>query len=172
MTILIAYKDKDRTWLASDSLFSGEDFCEIMENSKIFSPNPRILVGCCGYARMIQLLKYSKVFDEYYPASLETVIKMIVPQIEELFKGRDLGNNWQIVICTSQNIFMIDDSFFVREYSEYLTVGSGYYLAEGSLFTTKHTDMPIIDKIDIALRASEEHSLSVRSPFDIRYIPE
>lgn len=165
MTIIIAYKDKDRTWLASDSMVCGDCDYEIRRDSKIFSPNDNLLIGFSGLVRVEQLIAHSGIFDKCQSLSVDAMIRDYIPLVKELLKDGDYGI-WQHIYCDKENVFLIDDSLQVCETDEpYTVAGSGRPWALGSLFTTLNMDIPVIEKIRLALLAAEYSSLFVRGPY-------
>ena len=101
------------------------------------------------------------------------MVTKFIPNLIKLFddgiKSEDIkekGANF--IIGAKDRLFEIQQDYSVLEpYDGYSAVGCGEYAAYGSLYSTKDLDIPIPDKIRIALEAAEHNVCGVQRPFRI-----
>jgi ATP-dependent protease HslVU (ClpYQ) peptidase subunit len=136
-------------------------------------------MGFTSTFRHIDLLKYAdSLFDEadfYKGTTLDHkyMVTKFIPNIIKLFdngikseKTEDKGANF--IIGAKDKLFEVQGDYSVLEPSDgYTSVGCGEDVAMGSLYSTKNLDIPVYDKIRIALEAAEHTACGVQRPFKI-----
>jgi ATP-dependent protease HslVU (ClpYQ) peptidase subunit len=183
MTCIIGYVDLKNAcvWVGGDSLGSNGYTKEVNAQSKIFRNEvfKNVIMGSTSTFRHIDLLKYAdSLFDEadfYKGTTLDHkyMVTKFIPNIIKLFdngikseKTEDKGANF--IIGAKDKLFEVQEDYSVLEPSDgYTSVGCGEDIAMGSLYSTKNLDIPISDKIRIALEAAEHIACGVQRPFKI-----
>lgn len=181
MTCIIGYKDKknNKVYIGGDSCLGGDSIKYTLKNNcKVFKAkgNKNFLIGISGSARSGQLIKQSLVIhDDIKMVRMDEmenyIINMIIPQIKDILDVNDRLDKGKsdiyLTVAYKDRMWIIDDEFSVSELmQDYVTDGSGYAYAEGSLNTTYNMDMDIKDKILMGLRAGSINTF-VAPPFYI-----
>ncbi|MDM0587807.1 hypothetical protein QTH25_13600 [Clostridium perfringens] len=170
MTCIIGYKDKK-----NNKVYIGADSCvgnslgkhTLGENYKIFKPskNKNILIAMSGSVRALQVLKYqmdfpseNELIGQEEEFNEKYIVTKIIPKLQRVCDDQKvLEKDWvclYFLIAYKDKLWKISGDFAVLEYTdEYLSEGSGFAYAEGSLHTTKDMDMSIEDKILMGLKA-------------------
>jgi len=167
--------------MGGDSLGSNGYTKSVNAQSKIFRNEifKNVVMGSTSTFRHIDLLKYStSLFNEldfYKDATLDHkyMVTKFIPNLIKLFddgikseKIEDKGANF--IIGAKDKLFEVQGDYSVLEPSDgYTSVGCGESIAMGSLYATKNLDIPISDKIRIALEAAEHIACGVQRPFKI-----
>ena len=183
MTCIVGYVDKKENcvWIGADSLGSNGFTKSVESQPKVFKniTFKNIVMGSTSTFRHIDLLKYSdKLFEEidwYKKTELDHkyLVTKLIPNLIKLFDegikselDRSKGANF--IIGAGDKLFEVQTDYSVLEHSDgYASVGCGEYTALGSLYSTKNLDIPISDKIKIALESAEHHCCGVQRPFRI-----
>ncbi|MEG1564713.1 MAG: hypothetical protein RR365_13450 [Bacteroides sp.] len=166
--------------MGGDSLGSDGYTKAIEAQSKVFRNEvfKNVIMGSTSTFRHIDLLKYSKPFEEidfYKKTELnhKYMVTKFIPNIITLFKDgiisendRNKGGNF--IIGAGNNLFEVQTDYSVLQPQlGFCSVGCGESIAMGSLITTRNMDMPIQKKIELALSAAETFSAGVQRPFRI-----
>ena len=186
MTCVIGYSDKknDCVWMGCDSLGSNGYSQQIESSPKIFHNETikDVIMGGTTSFRHLDLLRYSEcIFNEidaYKNIEIDHkyMVQKFIPKVFDLFKNgmfdcSDTNKGANFIVganSSSAKLFEIQNDFSVLEPKDgFCAVGSGEYMAYGSLYTTKDYDIPVKDKILIALEAAESFSCGVKRPFRI-----
>lgn len=183
MTCIIGMIDKenDCVWIGGDSLGSNGYTKAVEGQHKVFRNKvfKNVIMGSTSTFRHIDLLKYSdKLFDEldlYKNTKIdhEYMVIKFIPNIITLFKDgivfeTEINRGANFIVGVGNKLFEIQGDYSVLEPSlGFCSVGCGEDVAMGSLTTTKDMDMPIPERIELALRSAEECCCGVQRPFVI-----
>ncbi len=175
MTCIAGIIDDGNIWIGADS--AGVDGYKMTRRSdtKVFSNGPFIM-GFTTSFRMGQILQYSFSPPEH-PKNCETdefMRTFFVDSIRKCMKkegyaavydGREEGGTF--LVGYDKRLFEVHDDFQVGEsLYTFSACGCGEDIALGSLFSTQNV-YDSKSRILLALKASEEFSAGVRSPFRI-----
>lgn len=179
MTCIIGYKENDAIWLASDGMCTDqENRYRIEENyPKVFEKD-NILFGTSGSMRVSQLIQYSlnipyhdpRLSDMHYlcgPFSQEIMILLGTTKSLEVNDEIAYFNAGILIAYNGELYHMMDDFFVSKSREKYDTVGSGMFIALGSLYTTSNEDIPTETKITKALDAACKFSPSCGGSYHI-----
>jgi len=183
LTCIIGYLDavNDCVWMGGDSLGSNSSTKEVNSQPKVFRNEifKNVIMGSTSTFRHIDLLKYAdSLFNEadfYKGTNLDHkyMVTKFIPNLITLFENGIKSENAtnkgaNFIIGAKNKLFEVQPDYSILEPSDgYTSVGCGYNLAMGSLYSTKKLDIPIKDKIRIALEAAEHVSCGVQRPFKI-----
>jgi ATP-dependent protease HslVU (ClpYQ) peptidase subunit len=183
MTCIIGYLDaiNDCVWMGGDSLGSNGYTKAVETQSKIFRNCifKNVVMGSTTTFRHIDLLKYSEsLFDEvdfYKETTLDHkyMVTKFIPNLINLFNSGikhldDKSKGANFIIGAKNKLFEVQDDYSVLEPMDgYTAVGCGQNIALGSLYSTKQLDIPIKERIIIALEATEHFSCGVQRPFRV-----
>ena len=183
MTCIVGYIDKknDCVWLGADSLGSNGYSKSVQSQPKVFRNSifKNVIMGSTSTFRHIDLLKYSEsLFNEidlYKNEELnhKYMVTKFIPNLIKLFEDgiRDENNTNKganFIIGAKNKLFEIQGDYSVLEPSlGFTSVGCGELYAMGSLYSTKDLDIPIVDKIKLALESAEQCGVGVKIPFVI-----
>jgi len=183
LTCIIGYLDavNDCVWMGGDSLGSNGYTKAVQSQPKIFRNEifKNVVMGSTSTFRHIDLLKYAEeLFAEadFYKGTVldhKYMVTKFIPNLIKLFEdgiksedSKDKGASF--IIGAKNKLFEIQGDYSVLEPSDgYTSVGCGESIAMGSLYATKELDIPIPDKIKIALEAAEHIACGVQRPFKI-----
>ena len=174
-------KENDCVWIGGDSLGSNGYTKTVELQPKIFRNKTfkDVVMGSTTTFRHIDLLKYSdKLFDEldlYKDTELdhEYMVTKFIPNVITLFKegivdSSETNRGANFIIGAKNKLFEIQSDYSVQEpLLGFCSVGSGEDIAMGSMITTKDMNIPVLKKIELALKAAEECSCGVQRPFYI-----
>jgi ATP-dependent protease HslVU (ClpYQ) peptidase subunit len=108
-------------------------------------------------------LKTSEQLDKFMNSTLMTSLRK---QSKELDLDKD-ELDFDCIIGVNGHIFEVSNDWFALEpVTDFLATGSGIKYALGSLYTTNSWKNPI-QRINVALNASAEYSMSVSGPFTV-----
>lgn len=176
MTCIVALVKEGKSYIGADSAGTNNAFSlQHRKDEKVFKVDD-FLIGFTSSFRMGQLLRFSFTPPEYKES--ENLFKYMctdfINGVRQCFKDGGYTNiensvesGGEFIVMFRSRIFIVQPDFQVAEIEEnYASVGCGFDLALGSLFSTKAIERPE-DRIDMALRASERFSAGVCSPFII-----
>lgn len=171
MTCIIGIVNDEKIYMGADSLGSAGCHCVTRKDVKVFKKNDFIFGYTSSY-RMGQLIRFNftppKIHEEQ--DVFEYMVVEFIPELRTCLKNggfTKINNNEEtggaFLVGFKKRLFMIDNDFQVGEaMANYDSVGCGYEIALGSLFST--TGKPK-NRILTALCAAEEFSNGVRKPF-------
>jgi ATP-dependent protease HslVU (ClpYQ) peptidase subunit len=178
MTCVLAYKNDDTVYLASDSAVTnpwGEQTRAKMP--KIFQ-NGELFFGICGSLRMGQILEflYTPPNRSCAKNDLEYIISFVIESIRDFFKeygfstinnNEELGGNFFIVY--RNEIYEVQSDFSVVVHDRnYASIGSGKDLALGALYTLENSPYVFTeDFLTISIKAAIEFQAGVAPPIVI-----
>lgn len=178
MTCIVALVDKGVTYFAGDALVVNVPSQYHSGVSQTVRKEPKIwkregmLFGANGKVRMLQLLRYHLVIPPYQSGrnKIEYLVQDFIKTLQDCFTQNEfdidgLGGN--ILIGLEGELFTIGDSFAVCNTSHgYDSVGKASEVAIGSLHTTAQlTELPPLERLYLALLATEQHTCVVSQPF-------
>lgn len=178
MTCIVALVQDGVTYFAGDSLTVNvpHDFHDgggsqtVRREPKVFQKNG-MLFGYSGSVRMGQLLQYELDLPEYVPGTnkLKYLVSDFINAVQDGFEkaefGREvLGGN--ILLAIEGELFTIGKAFHVCNTADhYESVGKASEVAIGSLHTTAQLGLPPLERLFLALKATERHTCVVSAPF-------
>ena len=181
MTCVVAVSEKSNgiTYIGADSLGSSSSFKISRKDKKIFKVRNALntVMGFTTSYRMGDLLQFSEnlIPDAEKIVDREYMVVKFIPQIIKLFEvnGYQEIDNGQIsggtfIVAQNEKIYKIGSDYQVGEnFCEYDSCGCGYMAALGSLHSTANMNMNSVDRIHMALRASQAFVPGVEAPFYI-----
>lgn len=173
MTCIVGLVSEDKkVYIGADSAGVGGYSLTVRKDRKVFRNGDFIMGGTSSF-RMIQLLRYSFKPPEYKDSEdvEEYMATKFVDKLRECFKdgGYATKSSEQeygglFLVGFKGRLFYIASDYQVGEpVSGYEAVGCGADVALGSLYATP--DMQASKRIELALKASEQHNTGVRGPF-------
>lgn len=176
MTAIAAITDGKKVWIGGDSAatnnFHGS---ECRKDSKVFALGD-FLIGCCNSFRVAQVIEY--IFQP--PAQmvgeegLAYMIRQFIPELRHCLHEtgacdeRATDFEGSAIVCWNGEIYTVESDFHVgRSSVGYQSIGSGYQLALGSLYSTEGVGISNRDRLVRALAAAEAFCATVRGPFTI-----
>lgn len=177
MTCIVAISKDGKVYMGGDTAGSDEESGMIATYvmPKVFKRNG-YLIGYSGSFRFGKLLQY--VFDlPVIPKNCNTSEKLdefmnreLMQSLKKQAKELDLEKDemdFEALIAVNGHIFEISNDWFAIETTNaWNAVGSGTKYAWGSLYTTESWKDPK-RRIQVALSAAAEYSMSVAPPFTI-----
>lgn len=181
MTCIVALKCADgRILMGADSAGVGGLSLQTRTDPKIYRVSS-MLIGFTSSFRMGQLLGYKLKVPDHDPRydaarymATEFVDACRTCLKDGGFAGKkdDVETGGLFLVAYRQRIFEIDSDYQVGEQAQpYSSVGCGFDLALGSLYTSAGIiDDPRV-RIEKALEAAAAYSAGVRAPFIIEELP-
>lgn len=171
MTCIVGLSHKGRVFMGADSAgVAGLDLT-VRADQKIFTNGP-FLMGFTSSFRMGQLLRYALSPPKRYDKEVMTFMctdfvdatRNCLKSGGFASKNLEKESGGQFLVGYEGRVFAVFDDYQVAEsVAGYDAVGSGESYAKGVLFAT--SGKPPEARIKLALRAAEQHSAGVRSPF-------
>lgn len=180
MTLIIAYVDKKKSYIASDTLGSNGYSSAIYKNKKIFRKGD-MLVGGSGSYKQLQLMEKVFVLPPH-PEELSSSEYMHLIFVESLITFlRDFNclkesdgilTNPEgdfIFIYDSSIYYFQSDLCFMEPIINFETTGSGSTYAHAILSTleSQKKTMATIPRLKLAVDLTSEHIMSVGGEMDI-----
>ena len=188
MTCIVGYLDKNTNdiYMGGDSAGVSDFSINIRKDPKVFVRD-KFIFGFTSSFRMGQILMCCDLNLPRQEEGEDTYVYMVkkfVPAIKDVFDeegylqkykdGDDRGGTF--IVGYNNRLFSIEDDFQVGEtLADYCSVGCGFDLALGSLYTS--TDLLLEfggsievspeDIITLALEAASEYNGGVCKPFNI-----
>ena len=177
MTCVVAITKDNKVYMGADSGGSDEESGIIFnfKDQKVFRRGG-YLIGYAGSYRFGKMLQYS--FDlPPAPQNFKTSEQLdkflngvVMPSLRKQSKELDLDKDeldFDCIFGINGHLFEVSNGWFALEpVMPFLAVGSGTKYAMGSLHTTQPWKDPI-QRINVALNAAAEYSMSVAAPFTI-----
>lgn len=177
MTCVVAIVKDNTIYMGADSGGSDEETGIIFnfKDPKVFKRD-KYIIGYAGSYRYGKLLQH--VFElPPVPSNLKTseqldkfVNGVVMPSLRKQSKELDLDKDeldFDCIFGINGHLFEVSNGWFALEpVMPFLATGSGVKYAMGSLHTTQPWKDPI-QRINVALNASAEYSMSVAGPFTI-----
>lgn len=183
MTCVVGMLDKENktVYLGGDSLGSNSYTKTIYKQRKVFHSKDTndLIIGICGSFNF-QGLEYEKLLDETKllkgEIDREYLITKFIPNLRRIISSYNCNESKSgidsmegvLLFGYKDNLFMIQSDYSLVESTDgYLSIGSGMDYALGSLATTYNDEIPIVDKIHMALKSATKHAVGVEPPFYI-----
>ena len=168
MTIIAAFEDRDKYWIASDSIGSAYD-CKQDYGSKLIRKN-NYIVGFSASYRIADLIRETEVL----PKQVKTIndirdFRDLLQQTVIDSGGSDKPNGDSNILIHPVSILIIseigiheiqEDYALLIPKSKYSAVGSGWAYAMGSLYTSKKQKLDGKIAVQVAVRAAMQHEPS------------
>jgi len=179
MTCVVGIIKAGTVFIGADSCSSNCSYASIYKNPKVFRRG-ELLFGFTTSWRMGQLLEHNLSVPSRPEGitDLAYLIAHLVPAMRSCFKeggfaeiknAQESGGTF--LIGYRGSLYEVDSDFQVGQWvNEYAAVGSGMYVALGSLHATSAFDPE--ERIKLALQAATDHTPYVRPPFTIMQQPE
>ncbi len=182
MTCIVGLIENNKIYIGADSLGSADYNCTTRKDSKVFVKND-FIIGYTSSFRMGQLIRYnftpSKIYDdqdvfEYMVINFISDLRMCLKNggYTKIESNKETGGIF--IVGYKNRLFSIHSDFQVGEsMHSFESVGCGYALALGSLYTTQGNPYKKDNakkRIITALEAAQEFSNGVRQPFIIKSI--
>ncbi|MBO1513251.1 hypothetical protein [Metabacillus bambusae] len=173
MTCIVGLINNGKVYIGADSAGVGGYSLTLRADEKVFVKG-EFIMGFTSSFRMGQLLRF-KLDIPYHKPDVDTYEYMVTEFIEAVrhclrnggFSRNDNGeeSGGKFLVGYKDQLFTIDSDYQVgRPMMGYDAAGCGEDIAKGSLFSTESIDDPV-KRVREALKASEQFSAGVRSPF-------
>ena len=179
MTCIVGLVHDEKIYMGADSAGASSWFLHRRADKKIFT-RQNFIVGFTTSYRMGQLLTHSLVFPKRNPGkdALTYMVTDFVDSVRECLKKggyakrkEEVEEGGTFMVGYEGKLFSVYDDYSVAmNQVEYMAIGSGQYLAMGSLFSTE--GMEPTRRLETALRAAQEFNPFVREPFYITSLPQ
>jgi len=170
MTIIAAYEEGNKYWIASDSV--GSDGSMKYEyGNKLISRGDYIIAFSWSY-RVADIIKECKGFPQKLSGLKELrIIRDIIKNaiLDDGLIGDDgnvsrrstaSGHPFYLVIISPSGIYTIENDYQIHKISTgYAAAGSGQEVATGSLYTSKKLKINGKKAIQLAVKAASELTL-------------
>lgn len=175
MTCIVGMIKNGTVYIGGDSAGSSNYSMTIVSNPKVFILQKEFVIGYTSSFRMGQIIENDLVIPSrakdmnVYRFMTTVFIDALRDCLKkcgwaEKEKDREIGGTFLVGYCG--RLFTVQDDFSVLESLDlYDAVGSGCYIALGSLHSTTGTPIKRIEK---ALEAAAKFTPSVEGPFHIR----
>lgn len=178
MTCIVGLVDKERIWMAADSLATGELDRHIRKDRKIFKKNG-FLIGCAGSPRLGQVVRYGCTLEQPKEGCdlFEFMAIPFVNGMRQLFREAgciEIQNECEalasvLLVGIQGRLFAIYGDLQVEEVEQpFLTIGSGAAEANASMWTSQKAKIQDPKKrITWAVEAAAQYNNSVSAPVRI-----
>lgn len=189
MSVVIAIKEKDCIYMGCDSqvtIGSGKRTLKSVNNFKIWKVDgyPNCLMGGVGNFRDLCFLRctpeivpemklatntldYATVVTQIVPAIWQTLVAYGLYQDKPLVVDENRGTGAlgsQFLLACGTNLYNIGADGTVEEVEDYIAIGSGDDLANGSLKTTEDANLTAEERIAAAIDAASRGNAYVSNP--------
>jgi ATP-dependent protease HslVU (ClpYQ) peptidase subunit len=176
MTCIVAVKHDQNIFMGGDRCLSDYESSFYMPTTdpKIFKKD-NMIIGYAGSVRMGKVIKYDFEPPKSNTRDLDKYMNIdFISALRECLEKNNLkldtssperNDMSELIIGIKGRIFIVEDDWQVTEYiHDYLAIGSGSPYALGSLYST--TDLPPNERVQKALEAADQFSITVCQPFD------
>lgn len=179
MTCIVAIEHNGEVWMGADSSASKNDDIICTLNDKIFI-NDEFIIGYSGSFRIGQIIQYAftppkqNIFKQ---SDMQFMVVDFVDALRNIFREKGVlindhegdAHDSELLVGYHGKIYTIERDFHVEKpLKNYAACGSGMTYALGAMFAMNDEDFCVKKKIEKALEASFEYSVSVRPPFVIK----
>lgn len=162
--------------IGGDSYVGDGDQIKTVRRAKVFALNEDMIVGCAGWWRAIQLMRHKFIAPPHeYGDTDEYMVSCFTDALRHFFASEGFGelrvedvveSPVNMLVGYGGRLYEIGNVFDADRVDDYAAVGSGSAYALGALHVLGSTSYATRDKLELALKAAERHSSSVRGPFD------
>jgi ATP-dependent protease HslVU (ClpYQ) peptidase subunit len=172
MTCVVAIAQNGKVHMGCDSAAYDSDSTTYFIKSapKIFAIDD-YLIGYSNSFRAGQIIQYDFFPPIPDPKNIMRTMSIdFVSAIQACYERNKFtydsdGEYADLIVGVNGQLFTIESDFQVQEYTDnYVSIGSGYQFAMGSLHATKKVKSPE-SRIQKALEAAAEYTGSVKPPF-------
>ena len=168
MTVIAAYNDGKRHWIASDSMGSRGDTMYELGSKLIIKGN--YIIGFSWSYRVADIIRESKNLPKELSSikDLRTIRDVIK---ETLINDNLIGNNdnakpeghpLDIILVSPAGIYTVETDYQIHKVLDnYITCGSGTEVAMGVLYTCNELKIEGKKAVKLAVEASIKHIASV-----------
>ncbi len=174
MTCIVGIVDEGKVYIGGDRGHSDNDVIVSSLAPKVFNKSFYV-IGYAGNTGIGQSVAYTfdapthRVNTDIYRYIYEFFIPALREHLKDQLSDKE-DNQSSFILGIKGKLFEIDTGDFqCTEYSE-VAIGSGAAYAYGSLHTTSNYDIPILDRVHIALDAAITYSPTCQGSIDILYI--
>ena len=170
MSIVVAYKDKDRVLVGCDTRMSkGDDYSDgYEERPKAVLLKKNIIVGFVGNGTLLDRVVY-RLSD--YITEKTTRAEIITNLIPNLLKDLDDGTtaftdglmDGDLLIAIDDRAYIISNNFDVREIITYDAIGSAEIPAKSCLYSIKDYDLTPEERVAKAILCASKFNRSISS---------
>jgi len=179
MTIIVGLITDEGVYMGCDSLGSRELTAQSMTNAKIIEKDD-LMIGFSGHPRANNLLKYSldppkrkviQSIEEYiHKDLLESIKKCMISGNYAKLVNNKVDMESRFLISYQGRLFELETNFSIIEYKDsYVCIGSGFYHAQASLYTSEKTDLTPEERIKLAIECSNEFVMSTNNDITIKF---
>ena len=171
MTCVIGMIGKHKLYMGCESQLSTESSKLFLskENSKVFK-NGEFIFGCCGYPRMISLLRYSLAIPKQLTTQtdIEYMNTEFIESIRTLFTDKGFIGKFSdgiqrgatFLVGYHGKLYRVDNDFQVLLLKDNIAgVGSGAEYALPALSALENTKIKTLEKINIAIDCAKKYDL-------------
>jgi len=183
LTCIVGLIDEDYVYIGGDRLATdGSGHKYKMCEEKVWSKGSKMIFGCAGDLRELQLLEYGtaipplkegQLIEEYIVLDLVNSFKQSLHEggaLEDIDNVEKIGS--MLLMGFDGRLFNFDPRFAFTEHNDgFMAVGSGRSYALGSLYSTQNSDTSSEDRIKLALECAEHYNAYVEGEYDIVKIP-
>ena len=171
MTCIVAIAHEDKVYIGGERANSDENIIVSSLAPKVFDKS-FYLFGYAGNTGLGQLVAHTfdaptmRINTDVYKYVHTLFIPALRDHLKDYLSDKE-EHQASFILGIRGKVFEIDTADFqCVEYQE-LAIGSGAAYAYGSLHTTYNYDIPIVDRITIALDAAITYSTTCQGPIDI-----
>jgi ATP-dependent protease HslVU (ClpYQ) peptidase subunit len=175
MTLIIGYVDKEKSYIASDSMGSNGYTGAIYKNKKVFRIGTEILAGGCGSYKELQLLE--KDFEapkrNIGESTSDYMYNQFAHALKEHFKKHEVLRSKEGVLDNHRSEFIFicggniyrwqSDLALLETVLPYDTTGSGAVYAHAVMTTLESikSELSVKDKLKTAIKLTSDYVVSV-----------
>lgn len=174
MTCIVAIAHEDKVYIGGERANSDENIIVSSLAPKVFNKS-FYLFGYAGNTGLGQLVGHTfdaptmRINTDTYKYVYNFFIPALRDHLKDYLSDKE-EHQASFILGIRGKVFEIDTADFqCVEYQE-LSIGSGAAYAYGSLHTTYNYDIPIEDRIHIAIDAAITYSPTCQGPIDILYL--
>jgi ATP-dependent protease HslVU (ClpYQ) peptidase subunit len=174
MTCIVGISNGDNVYIGGDRGISNNDNILSLCRPKVVK-NGEYIIGYAGSQGVGQLshIMAAPILGKDVEKTLRTTFIKSLKNIIEEFGPSNLSESEShtdfLVGCKGRLFEITTNDWSVSEL-EYSAVGSGSNIALGSLYTTSLYDLPLSERVQIALDSAITLSPTCQGPIDILYI--
>jgi len=174
MTCIVGISNGDNVYIGGDRGISDKDIILPLCRPKVMKNGEYIIgyAGSQGVGQLAHIMTAPIVGKDVEKTLRTTFIKSLKTIIEEFGPGNltESESHTDFLVGCKGRLFEISTEDWSVSELEYSAVGSGGNIALGSLYTTSLYDLPLSERVQIALDSAITLSPACQGPIDILYI--